>query len=100
MTYNSQTWASSSCTTKPPPPASNDVLAAYYWPRHFEVGSVEPAPFIHQIMTDYGDDDIVGHWIQNMSPLYRLYNVCVKYGLEYGSPNKRIELQKFPGVKL
>jgi|SRR5271170_7906678 len=100
MAYDSQTSASSNRTTKLPPPASSDALAAYYWPHHFEVGPLEPAPFIHRIMTDYGDDDIVGYWINNMSPLYRLFNVCIKYGLKHGSPNKCIEARNFPGVKL
>lgn len=84
---------------KPHPPASNVVLAAYYWACHFEqCSSVAPAPFIHRIMTDYGNYDIVAEWISDMSPLYKLYNACINHGINNGSPVKSVEARNYPGV--
>lgn len=81
------------------PPASNGDLAAYYWSHHFEVSStVAPAPFIHRIMSDYGGDEIVGQWIKDMSPLYKLYNACISYGLKNGSQSKSMEARGYHGV--
>ena len=84
---------------KPHPPASNVALVAHYWANHFELCStVAPAPFIHRIMTDYRNDDIVAEWIRDMSPLYKLYNACTDYGIKNGSPLKSIEARNYPGV--
>ena len=96
---NSPNTGTASGGMKLPPPVGNDFLAAYYWRHHFETGPVEPSPFIHRMMTDYADQEVVGQWIKNMSPLYKLYNACINYGLNHGSPNKSIEARKFPGVK-
>ena len=83
----------------PHPPASNKDLAIYYWQNHFEASStLAPAPFIHQVMSDYGNKDVVGQWIRDMSPLYRLYSACIAYGLKNGSPNKSLEARNYPGV--
>jgi hypothetical protein len=95
-----------------PPPPRNDLpakeisqinraVSQYYWPRHFEhAASCAPALFIDRIMTDYADhqDDPVGAWIVDMSPIYKVYKVCLKYGTENGSPAKAAEAKTFQGV--
>lgn len=88
-------------STKLPPPAPNKALARHYWIHHFEVGPVQPAPFIHRIMTDYSDypDNIVAQWIEDMSPLYKLYNACRDYGVKSGSAAKSFEVRNYPGVE-
>jgi hypothetical protein len=95
----------------PPPPRRdlpgkeisqiNRAVSQYYWPRHFEhATSCAPALFIDRIMTDYADheDDPVGGWIVDMSPIYKVYKVCLKYGTENGSPGKAREAKSLQGV--
>ena len=94
----------------PTPPSANDSrqeaarinreFAEYYWPRHFEHSSVDPASFIDRIMTDYAnyESDVVGEWVENMSPIYVLYRACLKFGVERGTPGKAIEAKRYQGV--
>ena len=62
--------------------------------------SLDPASFIDRIMTDYADyqGDPVGEWLQNMSPLYKLYKACLKYVVDHGPPEKRTEAARYTGV--
>ena len=52
-------------------------------------------------MTDYSDypDNIVAQWIEDMSPLYKLYNACRDYGVKSGSAAKSFEVRNYPGVE-
>jgi hypothetical protein len=74
------------------------VLARHYWTSHFEPVGVKPAPFIHRIMTDHEEDDVLAEWIIDMSDLYTLYNKCIQWGIKTGSPQRRIEASSYPGV--
>jgi hypothetical protein len=51
-------------------------------------------------MTDYADHekDPVGGWINNMSPIYKAYRACLKYGVENGTPEKEREARGYQGV--
>lgn len=94
----------------PPPPIENNtpkeiarihrLIAEYYWRRHFENNSVDPASFIDRMMTDYAnhESDVVGDWVQNMSPLYKSYRACLKYGIDNGTPRKKNEAKQYQGV--
>lgn len=76
------------------------LFAEYYWPRHFEVASVDPAMFIDRIMTDYTnyETDVVGEWLENMSPPYKLYKACLQYGVSNGTPAKAMEARQYQRV--
>jgi hypothetical protein len=79
----------------------NRALAEYYWLRHFEKAEVDPASFFDRVMTDYADyePDVVGEWLENMSVLYKLYKVCLNYGVSYGTPTKAAQAKSFQGVR-
>ena len=51
-------------------------------------------------MTDYAthESDVVGDWVQNMSPLYKSYKACLKYGIDNGTLRKKIEAKQYQGV--
>lgn len=101
---------SSATTHLPMPPTSTDPrqqeaavrkgIAKYYWPRHFEHNPVDPASFIHRIMTDYAnyERDVVGEWVEDMSPLYKAYKACLNYGVKNGTPRKAAEAKQYQGV--
>ena len=80
--------------------AMNLAFAKYYWPRHFERGPVDPASFLDRLFTDYTDHerDIIGDWTQNMSPVYKIYKVCLQYGRKNGTPAKAADAKKYQGV--
>jgi hypothetical protein len=94
----------------PPPPSEHNTpkkisqvhraFAQYYWPRHFEKATCDPASFIDRVLTDYTDHetDPVGDWINNISPIYKAYRACLKYGAENGTPVKAQEARKYQGV--
>ena len=94
----------------PPPPCERNTpreisqvhqaFAQYYWPRHFESSQCDPASFFDRIMTDYArvDGDPVGEWLVNMSPIYKVYKACLKYGVENGTPKKALEAKRYQGV--
>jgi hypothetical protein len=77
-------------------------IAKYYWPCHFEHNPVDPASFIDRIMTDYANHkrDVVGEWVENMSPLYRAYKACLNFGVKNGTPRKAVEAKQYQGVPL
>ena len=76
------------------------VLAEYYWPRHFERNTVDPASFIDRLMTDYAtyESDVVNTWIDDMSLVYRIYKVCLNYGRKKGTPLKAQQAKSYQGV--
>ena len=94
----------------PPPPCERNTpreisqvhrkFAQHYWPRHFESSPCDPASFFDRIMTDYApvDGDPVGEWLVNMSPIYKVYKACLKYGVENGTPKKSLEAKRYQGV--
>jgi len=49
-------------------------------------------------MTDHEGEDIVADWINNMSPLYKLYNACIHYGKNNGSSVKSLEARDYTGA--
>ena len=61
---------------------------------------MDPASFIDRIMTDYTnyETDVVGEWLENMSPPYKLYKACLQYGVSNGTPAKAIEARQYQGV--
>ena len=93
----------------PEPPSSDGTkpqadirgaFALYYWPRHFEQSSVDPVSFVERVFDDFAfcEDDIVGQWLENMSPLYKAYKACLQHGLRKGSPEKQKEVMNFRNV--
>jgi len=78
------------------------LIAKYYWLRHFEINPVNPAGFFDRIMMDYAhhESDVVGHWIDDMSPLYKSYRACLNYGVKHGTPKKQAEAAQYQGVTL
>ena len=77
-------------------PHFRTAFAEFYYKRHFESGPLDPASFIDQVMTDYAhyDGDVVGDWLINMSPLYKLYKACIKYVVDHGPPQRKNEAQQ------
>ena len=51
-------------------------------------------------MTDYMDHetDPLGDWINNMSPIYKVYRACLKHGVKNGMPEKKGETSLYQGV--
>jgi hypothetical protein len=96
----------------PPPPCERNtpkqisqihqLLAPYYWRLHFEENPCDPASFLDRIMTDFAvhENDPVGEWIVNMSPLYKAYRACLKYGADNGTPRKALEAKRYQGVSV
>ena len=80
--------------------AMNLAFAEYYWPRHFERGPVDLASFLDRLFTDYTNHerDYIGEWTQNMSPVYRIYKVCLQYGSKNGTRSKAAEAKNYQGV--
>jgi len=80
--------------------AMNLAFAQYYWPRHFERGPADPASFFDRLFRDYANHerDLIGEWTENMSPVYRIYRVCLQYGSKNGTPTKAAEAQTYQGV--
>ena len=72
----------------------------FYYVHHFANGPFDPASFIDRIMTDYADyeQDVVGDWVANMSPLYKLYKACIKYVIEHGSLEISEEARRYQAV--
>jgi hypothetical protein len=76
------------------------AFVKYYYQRHFEAGPLDPARFLDQVMTDYAtyQGDVVGKWIDNMSPLYKAYRAGIQYVIQYGSLEKKGEAAQYQGV--
>ena len=77
------------------------AFAAYYWPRHFEVGPVDLASFLDRLFRDYTpyqERDLIGEWTADMSPVYRIYKVCLQYGTKNGTPAKAAEAKSYQKV--
>jgi hypothetical protein len=99
----------------PTPPSKSDsppqvsskcnALAEYYWQRHFEQNSVDPASFIERLMTDYAEykcneyEDIVSQWVDDMSLVYRIYKNCLNYGCHKGTRLKADQAKSYQGVE-
>ena len=84
------------------------AFAKYYWPLHFERGSVDLASFLEKIFVDYADyePDILGQWLSldmnasKMAPLYRLYKACLNYGVRAGTYANAEAAKKCQGVHI
>ena len=61
---------------------------------------MDPASFIDRIMTDYAthERDVVGEWVDDMSPLYKSYRACLNHGVKNGTPRKAAEAKQYQGV--
>ena len=75
-------------------------LAEYYWSRHFENGPLDPAPFLDRLFTDYAtyEGNVVGEWLDNMSPPYKLYKKCLVHCIKNGSPDEQISARTYQKV--
>ena len=82
-------------------PHFRTAFAEFYYKRHSESGPLDPGSFIDQVMTDYAlyEGDIVGDWLTNMSPLYKLYKACIKYVVDHGPPERKNEAQQYQRVR-
>jgi len=115
MSYSSSSRSSSGdlngTAELPPPPQPTDTrqqeavvsaaFAVYYWPRHFETSPIDPASFLRRLFTDYQDyheRDLIGEWTENMSPVYKIYKVCLQYGTKNGTTAKAAAAKRYQGV--
>ena len=81
--------------------AVTSAFSKYYWPRYFEQSPVDPASFFERLFADYAnhEQDLIGDWTEDMSPVYRIYKVCLQYGTKNGTPAKAAEARNYQGVR-
>jgi len=77
------------------------AFAEHYWPLYFERSpTVDPASFFERLFYDYAnhEQDLIGDWTKDMSPVYRIYKVCLQYGTKNGTSSKGAEAKMYQGV--
>lgn len=74
--------------------------AKFYYTEYFQNGPLDPVSFIDRIMTDYStyEPDVLGDWISNMSPLYKLHKAFINYVIQHGSTERIREGRQYENV--